>query len=124
MPVNAPAPKVSTQLTQLANGWEDLIKKTPDVAANIAGNVVKAGIKLVGPGVEVAAGTWATGKAGENFVKLLSGQDAPGFKGATSNTDAALGAVAYGVATMVGAGMTIHGALRAAAVIAKAVEKE
>jgi hypothetical protein len=119
-----PTGNVSNNLQGLANQWQKVYEKTPDVAAKATSEIVKSGIKLVGPGVEIAGGVWAAEKSVENLAKIIGGQDVPGFKASTSNTDAVLGGIVYSVAGMVAAGMTIHGAIRAAAIVADALEKK
>jgi hypothetical protein len=116
--------KISNNLQNLANQWEKTYQQTPDVAAKATAEIVKSGIKLVGPGVQVAAGVWAANESLGNLVDIVGGKDVPGFKASTSNSDAVIGGIVYGVAGMVAAGMTIHGAIRAAAIIADAVEKK
>lgn len=115
--------KISGQLNNLANKWEVLSEKTPDVAAKATADIVRVGVKLVGPGAEAVGGMYVAGKSADNLAGIINGHDVPGFKASTSNTDAVLGGVVYGVAGMVGLGMTVHAALRAAAIIASSVEK-
>ena len=117
--------KISANLNNLANKWEQTYEKSPDVAAKVTSEIVKNGVKLIGPVTETAAGVLVGKEVLENLSKIVGGQENAAFlKNTTSNSDATLGMIGYSVAGMVAAGMTIHGAIRAVAIIANAVEKE
>ncbi len=113
----------SQEIRQVAAQWEQAYTQAPDKTMNFLGEVVRNSGKYFAPAAEAAGGGWVMTKAGQNAWKAFQGQNVPGFKASTSNTDAAMGTVLYTVTALVGAGMTVHGALQIVGNLAADIEK-
>jgi len=104
--------KIPGNVNSAAAKWDELYTKAPDKVTGFIGEVIKDSGKYFKPAVEIAGGGWVATKAGEDALKLLSGHDAAHFHASTSTTDRAVGTTVMGLAALVGAGMSVHGAIK------------
>ena len=116
--------KIGGDINGIAQKWDNLYTNAPDKVTNFIGEVIKDSGKYFKPAVEIAGGGWVATKAGEEALKLLQGKDAWGFKGSTSTTDRAIGTTVMGLASLVGAGMSVHGAIKILANIQEDMNKK
>ena len=116
--------RIPGDINGAAAKWDQLYSKAPDKVTNFLGEVIKDSGKYFKPAVEIAGGGWVATKAGEEALKLIQGNDSWAFKGSTSNTDRAIGTTVMGLASLVGAGMSVHGAIKILANIQEDMNKK
>ena len=118
--INTP---VSTEVAGVARQWEAAYEKAPEAVTGFIGEVLKNSGKFFAPAVEVAGGAYVFTKAGEKAFDALQGKDVTGFKASSSNTDAAIATTVYGIASLTGLGLSVHGAIKAVQAACEVVEK-
>ena len=116
--------RIPGDINGAAAKWDNLYTKAPDKVTNFLGEVIKDSGKYFKPAAEIAGGGWVATKAGEEALKLLQGKDAGIWHASTSTTDRAVGTTVMGLASLVGAGMSVHGAIKILANIQEDMNKK
>ena len=93
-PISQPGAQASAELRRLGAAAEKNADVATDALANLAKNVVDVAKDNIKEGVLLAGSLWVADKTIEHTIGAIRGENVPGFKASTSNTDRA---VAIGV---------------------------
>ena len=116
-------PSVAAKIGEVAKDWETAYTKAPEKVTGFLSEVVKHSGKFFVPASEIGGGAWVFTKAGTNALNSAFGKDVPGFHASTSTSDAVVATTVYGLTALAGAGLSIHGALKAIQAAAAAAQK-
>jgi hypothetical protein len=115
--------RAASELRRLGEAADKNADVATDALANLAKNVVDVAKDNVKEGVLLAGSLWVADKTIENTIGAIKGDNVPGFKASTSNTDRAVAIGVYSAASLVATGVAAKAAFDIAANLVEAATK-
>jgi hypothetical protein len=120
MPGPVQGNSAANQLRQIGAAAENNSDAATNALANLAKNVVDVAKDNVKEGVLLAGSLWVADKTIEHTINAIQGENVPGFKASTSNTDRAVAIGVYSAASLVATGVAVKNAFEIAANLVEA----
>lgn len=119
-PLQANGARAAAELRRLGEASENNADAATDALANLAKNVVDVAKDNVKEGVLLAGSLWVADQTVEHTIGAIRGENVPGFKASTSNTDRAVAIGVYSAASLVATGVAVKNAFDIAANLVEA----
>lgn len=123
-----PAPIGSNNAAATLRALGDDAQKNSTAATNALGNLAKNVVDVatqnVDEGVMLAGSLWVADKTIENTISAIRGENVPGFKASTSNSDRAIAIGVYSAASLVASGIAVKAAFDIAANLVEAATQK
>ena len=116
--------KAAVTLRQLGEAAEKNSSAATDALANLAKSAVDVAKDNIDEGVKLAGSLWVADKTVENTLAAIRGENVPGFKASTSNTDRTIAIGVYSAASLVAGGIAVKAAFDIAANLVEAATKK
>jgi hypothetical protein len=122
-PIQNNGAAAANQLRRLGEAAEKNSDVATNALANLAKNVVDVAKDNMKDGVLLAGSLWVADKTIEHTIGAIRGENVPGFKASTSNTDRAVAIGVYSAASLVATGVAAKSAFDIAANLVEAATK-
>ena len=122
-PLQGSGARAATELRRLGDAAEKNSDVATDALANLAKNVVDVAKDNIKEGVLLAGSLWVADQTIEHTIGAIKGENVPGFKASTSNTDRAVAIGVYSAASLVATGVAAKNAFEIAANLVDAATK-